>query len=290
MGVSKFAYSCGDYDCCCTCSCVAGGGSSTGVADAERVVGQANSPHTAQTAGTNNLSITLSPGNPEEPGGRAAGRVDGITIKLSRLKGVDPRNVADMAKISRASVEQIKELDTDRDECAVTDSNGHVRLSGLSEGIYLVTAQTPAGARPGDYRQVREFLVSIPFHSLPFTSSPVEGVIVAKTAEPDSPTPPTPVPSPGEPPNGSTTPSLPFDPQHPRPGHPVPGSPTTGTSFSSEPTSPPPAEKDRGRQQQGLAMTGVQIIGLVIAAVLLLGSGVLLMWMSHRKSNRGGGQ
>ncbi len=69
---------------------------------------------------------------------------------------------------------------------------GQVRFQGLEKGIYLVTAQAPAGAAAGEDREISPFLVAVPVHTVADTPRPVEGVIVAKTNNTVPPnTPPT---------------------------------------------------------------------------------------------------
>ena len=248
-----------------------------GVADAAKVAGLSDQPGVSRVYGTDTLSITLSPGN-GDPVNPATGKVAGVTIKLERLQGIDPENAADKAKVRNTSADKIADWPTDRTITAVTNDAGQVRFQGLEKGIYLVTSQAPAGAAAGEYREISPFLVAVPFHTVADNPRPVEGVIVAKTnttvplttppTEPPTTPPTTP---PGTPP---TTPSTP-PPGDTPPGETPPPRETPGTGDEKE------------REQGDLAMTGVQIIGLVLAAVALMGAGLLMLLITKKRKQEG---
>ena len=139
-----------------------------GIADAAKVAGLSDQPGVSRDYGTDTLSITLSPGN-GDPLSPATGKVAGVTIKLERLKGIDPENAADMAKVRNTGADKIADWPTDRTIRAVTNDAGQVRFQGLEKGIYLVTSQAPAGAAAGEYREIEPFLVAVPFHTAPAT-------------------------------------------------------------------------------------------------------------------------
>lgn len=246
-----------------------GANGAVGVADAAQVAGLSDQPGVSRDYGTDTLSITLSPGN-GDPVNPATGKVAGVTIKLERLQGIDPENAADKAKVRNTSADEIADWPTDRTITAVTNEAGQVRFQGLEKGIYLVTSQAPAGAAAGEYREISPFLVAVPFHTVADNPRPVEGVIVAKTNNTVPPnTPPT------EPP---TTP--PTTPSTPPPGDTPPGE------------TPPPREthgsgNEKEREQGALAMTGVQIIGLVLAAVALMGAGLLMLLSTKKRKQEG---
>lgn len=248
-----------------------------GVADAAKVAGLSDQPGVSRVYGTDTLSITLSPGN-GDPVNPATGKVAGVTIKLERLQGIDPENAADKAKVRNTSADKIADWPTDRTITAVTNEAGQVRFQGLEKGIYLVTSQAPAGAAAGEYREISPFLVAVPFHTVADNPRPVEGVIVAKTnttvplttppTEPPTTPPTTP---PGTPP---TTPSTP-PPGDTPPGETPPPRETPGTGDEKE------------REKGDLAMTGVQIIGLVLAAVALMGAGLLMLLIAKKRKQEG---
>ncbi|HCD3015510.1 TPA: adhesin, partial [Corynebacterium striatum] len=55
---------------------------------------------------------------------------------------------------------------------------------------------------------------------------------------------------------------------------------------------PPPREthgsgNEKEREQGALAMTGVQIIGLVLAAVALMGAGLLMLLITKKRKQEG---
>ena len=248
-----------------------------GVADAAKVAGLSDQPGVSRVYGTDTLSITLSPGN-GDPVNPATGKVAGVTIKLERLQGIDPENAADKAKVRNTSADKIADWPTDRTITAVTNEAGQVRFQGLEKGIYLVTSQAPAGAAAGEYREISPFLVAVPFHTVADNPRPVEGVIVAKTnttvplttPPTDPPTTP-PTTPPGTPP---TTPSTP-PPGDTPPGETPPPRETPGTGDEKE------------REKGDLAMTGVQIIGLVLAAVALMGAGLLMLLIAKKRKQEG---
>lgn len=247
-----------------------------GVADAAKVAGLNDQPGVSRDYGAETLSITLSPGNSDvlEP---PTGKIAGVTIKLERLKGINPENAADRAKVRNASAEAIAGWPTDRTLTAVTNEAGQVRFQGLEKGVYLVTSQAPAGAAAGEYREISPFLVAVPFHTVDSNPRPVEGVIVAKTTVPPS-TPPTDPPStpPSTPPaNPPTTPT-------PPPGE-TPPSDTPG----QEPTPEPGSGDESGRGPGNLPMTGVQILGIVLAAAALMGAGLLMLMISKKRKQEG---
>lgn len=247
-----------------------------GVADAAKVAGLNDQPGVSRDYGAETLSITLSTGNSDvlEP---PTGKIADVTIKLERLKGINPENAADRAKVRNASAEEIASWPTDRTLTAVTNEAGQVRFQGLEKGVYLVTSQAPAGAAAGEYREISPFLVAVPFHTVDSNPRPVEGVIVAKTTVPPS-TPPTDPPStpPSTPPeNPPTTPT-------PPPGE-TPPSDTPG----QEPTPEPGSGDESGRGPGSLPMTGVQILGIVLAAAALMGAGLLMLLISKKRKQEG---
>ncbi|PIS60384.1 adhesin [Corynebacterium striatum] len=246
-----------------------GANGAVGVADAAQVAGLSDQPGVSRDYGTDTLSITLSPGN-GDPVNPATGKVAGVTIKLERLQGIDPENAADKAKVRNTSADEIADWPTDRTITAVTNEAGQVRFQGLEKGIYLVTSQAPAGAAAGEYREISPFLVAVPFHTVADNPRPVEGVIVAKTNNTVPPnTPPTPP---------RTTP--PTTPSTPPPGDTPPGE-------TPPPRETPGSGNEKEREQGALAMTGVQIIGLVLAAVALMGAGLLMLLITKKRKQEG---
>lgn len=229
------------------------------IASAANTVGLGDSTSMEQSSGTNNLKITLSEGNPEDDGAAIKGLVEGVTIHLDRLEGIDPKKKDDLKKVDEASLDEIQAWTKDRQLSGVTDANGVVKFSGLEHGIYFVWSSAPND----NYREINSFLVAVPFHTVANNPNPVEGVIVAKSHTPGTTPPPATTPS--KPPKTlgtSTTPSK------PAPGKPDQPSPSESTSKSGS-----------------LALTGVQVTALVIAAAVLIGAGFLLI-ASNRRSKK----
>lgn len=247
-----------------------------GVADAAKVAGLNDQPGVSRDYGAETLSITLSPGNSDvlEP---PTGKIAGVTIKLERLKGINPENAADRAKVRNASAEEIAGWPTDRTLTAVTNEAGQVRFQGLEKGVYLVTSQAPAGAAAGEYREISPFLVAVPFHTVDSNPRPVEGVIVAKTTVPP-PTPP--IDPPSTPP--STPPANPPTTPTPPPGE----TPPSDTPEQGSTPEPVPGDEN-GRGPGNLPMTGVQILGIVLAAVALMSAGLLMLLISKKRKQEG---
>ena len=140
----------------------AGLGAGVGFAQAVPVAGRDGVTGVEQSVGTNVLKIRLTKGNPDDDGQTVAGSVEGVTIHLDRLEGIDPKNPADMKRVESASLEEIQKWNKDLNLSKVTDANGEVQFSGLVDGIYLVTSSAP----DGNYREINAFLVAVPFHTV----------------------------------------------------------------------------------------------------------------------------
>ena len=221
-----------------------------------KVVG---SPETANGDGTNIIKITLSPGNPDDDHTPPRGSVAGVIIHLDRLRGVSGSMENDRNRIEGASIGEISSWPKDISFSKTTDENGTVKFTDLPEGIYLVTSSAPDDS----FRSINPFLVSVPFYGNPKGTSPVEGVIVAKTHA------------------SAKTPPPPRENETPPPG-PTPQSPETDTP------EPPgkPGDEPRGSDQP-LPVTGAQVAVLVLVAAGLIGSGFIIILVSKRKSEGG---
>ncbi len=227
-------------------------------AHATKVVGSPETASTDETDGINVVRITISPGNPEDDHTPPSGSVAGVTIHLDRLRGVSGTDENDRNRIEGASIGEISSWPKDLSFSKTSDQNGTVKFTGLPKGIYLVTSSAPNDS----YRAINPFLVSVPFYGSPQGTSPVEGVIVAKTHTPAE----TPPPRENEtPPPGSTPPPTETDtPEPPR----------------------KPGEEPRGSDQP-LPVTGAQVAVLVLIAAGLIGCGFIIILVSKRKSEGG---
>ncbi|QTH60041.1 hypothetical protein J5O04_02585 [Corynebacterium hindlerae] len=237
-------------------TCLGGASLSAGLADAVPVAGLTTGE---RAVGTDILRIQLTQGNPADNGKPVSGLIQGVTIHLNRLAGIDPNSPEDMLRVEKAALDEVKTWPTDSHFSLVTDANGIVQFEGLSQGIYLVTSTAPSD----EYREINPFLVAVPFHTVQHNSTPVAGVIVAKSHKPGNPPtfPPVvpPVVPPSEPP--ATPPTRPGQPQE------VPSK-----------TTPPKGP---------LAMTGAQVTGLVALASVLLSTGFVLIALSRKKRTPG---
>lgn len=228
-------------------------------AHATKVVGSPEVASADETDGTDVVKITISPGNPEDDHTPPSGSVEGVTIHLDRLRGVSGSDKNDRNRIEGASIGEISSWPKDLSSSKTTDQNGTVKFTGLPKGIYLVTSSAPNDS----YRAINPFLVSVPFYGSSQGTSPVEGVIVAKTHTPaETPTPPR---ENETPPPGSTPP--PTEPDTPEP----PGKPGDEPQGSDQP----------------LPVTGAQVTALVLIAAGLIGSGFIIILVSKRKSEGG---
>ena len=262
----------------------AGLGAGADIAQAVPVAGRDGVAGVEQSVGTNVLKIRLTKGNPDDDGQTVAGSVEGVTIHLDRLEGIDPKNPADMKRVESASLDEIQKWNKDLNLSKVTDANGEVQFSGLVDGIYLVTSSAP----DGNYREINAFLVAVPFHTVTEDPNPVEGVIVAKSHTPGKTPPPTTPPTtpPKTPP--TTPPKTP-------PTTPEDGTTTPATTPTTTPTKLPkkPVGESASGSSQGqssssgasgsLALTGVQVAGLVAAAAALIGAGFIIIAVSRKK-------
>ena len=275
-------------------------------ANAARIVGRVDAPGVSATSGTDIVRITLSPGNPDDDNSSASGSISGVTIHLERLKGISPSSPQDREKVENATAAELAEWPKDLHFSQVTDENGSVKFSDLPEGIYLVTSTAPNDS----YREINSFLVSVPFYGAGYDSTPVEGVIVAKSHKPGETPPPSTPPTtppktppttpPGTPPTtpGTSTPpkTPPTTPTTPT----TPGKPGTSTATSTTSTTPgepgtsTPSDSSGSSSSSGssgrsgsLALTGVQVAGLVAVAAALIGGGFVIIAASKKNSESG---
>lgn len=266
-------------------------------ANAARIVGRVDAPGVSATSGTDIVRITLSPGNPDDDNSSASGSISGVTIHLERLKGISPASQQDREKVENATAAELAEWPKDLHFSQVTDENGSVKFSDLPEGIYLVTSTAPNDS----YREINSFLVSVPFYGAGYDSTPVEGVIVAKSHKPGETPPPstpptTPPKTPPTTPPGTPPKTPPTTPTTPT----TPGEPGTSTTTSTtsmppgEPGTSTPSGSSGSSSSSGssggsgsLALTGVQVAGLVAVAAALIGGGFVIIAASKKNSESG---
>lgn len=228
-------------------------------AHATKVVGSPEATIADETEGTDVVKITISPGNPEDDHTPPSGLVAGVTIHMDRLRGVSGTDENDRNRIEGASIGEISSWPKDLSFSKTTDQNGTVKFTGLPKGIYLVTSSAPNDS----YRAINPFLVSVPFYGSAQGTSPVEGVIVAKTHTP------------------AETPTPPRETETPPPG-------TTPSPTETDTPEPPrkPGDEPRGSDQP-LPVTGAQVTVLVLIAAGLIGCGFIIILVSKRKSEGG---
>lgn len=250
-------------------------------AGAVQVVGQ-QTTGAERTVDTDTVTVRLTQGNPDDDGQAPSGKIQGVTIHLARLAGLDPNNADDVARVQDAGLAEVREWRTDVHVDQVTDANGEVTFDGLADGFYVVTSSAPDNS----YREINPFVVAVPFHTVADNPKPVPGVIVAKTHKPgETPTPPTtPTTPPSHPNTPQTTPNYPPT----KPGNPPhqpettpPGTPSAGK------TSTPVTSSGNGGS---LAMTGAQVIGVVAAALALIATGFVMIAFSRRKNSESEGR
>ncbi|MFS0302439.1 surface anchored protein [Corynebacterium striatum] len=249
--------------------------------EAVQVAGQ-QSTGAEHTSATDTVTIRLTQGNPNDDGQPPSGKIQGVTIHLDRLAGLDPTNADDAARVRNANLDEVRDWRTDVHVDLVTNANGEVTFDGLAHGFYVVTSSAPDDS----YREINSFVVAVPFHTVVDNPNPVPGVIVAKTHKPgETPTPPrTPTTPPSHPNTPQTTPNYPPT----KPGKPPhqpettpPGTP--GVGKTSTPAAP-------SGNSGSLAMTGAQVIGVVAAALALIATGFVMIAFSRRKNSESEGR
>ncbi|WP_083321268.1 hypothetical protein [Corynebacterium sp. HMSC035E02] len=274
-------------------------------AEAVQVAGQ-QSTGAERTMATDTVTVRLTQGNPSDDGQAPSGKIQGVTIHLARLAGLDPTNADDAARVRNANLDEVRDWRTDVHVEQITNVNGEVTFDGLAHGFYVVTSSAPDDS----YREINPFVVAVPFHTVVDNPNPVPGVIVAKTHKPgETPTPPTtptaPTTSPTTSNTPSTTPSTPrttpkFPPVFPPLIPPVP--PTKPGEAPHEPGATPPNNPESGttttpdspNRSQGdgglLAMTGAEVLGVVAAALALIATGFVMIASSRRKNSESEGR
>lgn len=250
-------------------------------AEAVQVAGQ-QSTGAERTSATDTVTIRLTQGNPNDDGQPPSGKIQGVTIHLDRLAGLDPTNADDAARVRNANLDEVRDWRTDVHVDLVTNANGEVTFDGLAHGFYVVTSSAPDDS----YREINSFVVAVPFHTVVDNPNPVPGVIVAKTHKPgETPTPPTtPTTPPSHPNTPQTTPNYPPTKPGKPPHQPETTPPSTpGAGKASTPAAP---SKNSG----SLAMTGAQVIGVVAAALALIATGFVMIAVSRRKNSESEGR
>ena len=253
-------------------------------AEAVQVAGQ-QSTGAERTMATDTVTVRLTQGNPSDDGQAPSGKIQGVTIHLARLAGLDPTNADDAARVRNANLDEVRDWRTDVHVDLVTNANGEVTFDGLAHGFYVVTSTAPDDS----YREINPFVVAVPFHTVVDNPKPVPGVIVAKTHKPgETPTPPTSSSAPSAPPSRPDTPQTPPNYPPTKPGKPPhqpettpPGTPSAGK------TSTPVTSSGNGGS---LAMTGAQVIGVVAAALALIATGFVMIAFSRRKNSESEGR
>ena len=253
-------------------------------AEAVQVAGQ-QTTGAERTVDTDTVTVRLTQGNPDDDGQAPSGKIQGVTIHLDRLAGLDPTNADDAARVRNANLDEVRDWRTDVHVEQISNANGEVRFDGLTHGFYVVTSTAPDDS----YREINPFVVAVPFHTVVDNPKPVPGVIVAKTHKPgETPTPPTSSSAPSAPPSRPDTPQTPPNYPPTKPGKPPhqpettpPGTPSAGK------TSTPVTPSGNGGS---LAMTGAQVIGVVAAALALIATGFVMIAFSRRKNSESEGR
>lgn len=253
-------------------------------AEAVQVAGQ-QTTGAEQTVDSDTVTVRLTQGNPDDDGQAPSGKIQGVTIHLARLAGLDPTNADDAARVRNANLDEVRDWRTDVHVDLVTNANGEVTFDGLANGFYVVTSTAPDDS----YREINPFVLAVPFHTVVDNPNPVPGVIVAKTHKPgETPTPTTSSSTPSAPPSRPDTPQTPPNYPPTKPGKPPhqpettpPGTPSAGK------TSTPVTSSGNGGS---LAMTGAQVIGVVAAALALIATGFVMIAFSRRKNSESEGR
>ena len=253
-------------------------------AGAVQVAGQ-QTTGAERTVDSDTVTVRLTQGNPDDDGQAPSGQVQGVTIHLARLAGLDPNNADDAARVQDANLDEVREWRSDVHVDQVTDANGEVTFDGLADGFYVATSTAPDDS----YREINPFVVAVPFHTVADNPNPVPGVIVAKTHKPgETPTPTTSPTTPSAPPSHPNTPQTPPNYPPTKPGKPP-----------HQPETTPPRTPDGGKTSTpvtpsgnggSLAMTGAQVLGVVAAALVLIATGFVMIASSRRKNSESEGR
>lgn len=253
-------------------------------AGAVQVAGQ-QTTSAERTVDSDTVTVRLTQGNPDDDGQAPSGEVQGVTIHLARLAGLDPNNADDAARVQDANLDEVREWRTDVHVDQITDANGEVTFDGLADGFYVATSTAPDDS----YREINPFVVVVPFHTVADNPKPVPGVIVAKTHKPgETPTPTTSPTTPSAPPSHPDTPQTPPNYPPTKPGKPP-----------HQPETTPPRTPDGGKTSTpvtpsgnggSLAMTGAQVLGVVAAALVLIATGFVMIASSRRKNSESEGR
>ncbi|MHC2547867.1 hypothetical protein ACUW9K_001633 [Corynebacterium hesseae] len=253
-------------------------------AGAVQVAGQ-QTTSAERTVDSDTVTVRLTQGNPDDDGQAPSGQVQGVTIHLARLAGLDPNNADDAARVQDANLDEVREWRTDVHVEQITDANGEVTFDGLADGFYVATSTAPDDS----YREINPFVVVVPFHTVADNPKPVPGVIVAKTHKPgETPTPTTSPTTPSAPPSHPDTPQTPPNYPPTKPGKPP-----------HQPETTPPRTPDGGKTSTpvtpsgnggSLAMTGAQVLGVVAAALVLIATGFVMIASSRRKNSESEGR
>ena len=253
-------------------------------AGAVQVAGQ-QTTGAERTVDSDTVTVRLTQGNPDDDGQAPSGQVQGVTIHLARLAGLDPNNADDAARVQDANLDEVREWRSDVHVDQVTDANGEVTFDGLADGFYVATSTAPDDS----YREINPFVVAVPFHTVADNPNPVPGVIVAKTHKPgETPTPTTSPTTPSAPPSHPNTPQTPPNYPPTKPGKPP-----------HQPETTPPRTPDGGKTSTpvtpsgnggSLAMTGAQVLGVVAAALVLIATGFVMIAFSRRKNSESEGR
>lgn len=249
-------------------------GASMSMAGAVQVAGLGENAGQERTIGTDVLTIRLTQGNPDRDEAAPSGEIQGVSIHLKRLAGLHPTNPSHVRRVEETSLEDIRAWEKDLSLTKVTNSKGEVTFEGLADGFYLVSSSAPDDS----YREINEFIVAVPFHTVSDNPNPVPGVIVAKTHNPGPTSTPTTTPPPPDTP--PTSPS----------GGAITTSASTPPSTVVESAEPPMHSKESKTGNGSLAMTGVQVIGLLIAAAILIFTGVAMIAISRKKDTESEGR
>ena len=102
--------------------------------EAVQVAGQ-QSTGAERTSATDTVTIRLTQGNPNDNGQPPSGKIQGVTIHLDRLAGLDPTNADDAARVRNANLDEVRDWRTDVHVDLVTNANGEVTFDGLAHGF-----------------------------------------------------------------------------------------------------------------------------------------------------------
>lgn len=209
-----------------------------------------------------------------DPDSKPDGGIEGLTFRLSKVKGVDATSQAGRDEAQDFDVSRAREKGFSDEREQVTNARGIAVFNHLGPGLYLIEEFAPNEEH--DWRLSSPKLVLLPLGDVDGENFSYENVLVTKPEPSTPPTPPDTPDIPGTPPG---TPHTPGETPSTTPGKPSdePGNPPGREDNSGGSSDQGSGDKGHDQKQGALAMTGANIIWAVVLGVLLIFFGTVLL-------------